>query len=497
MHGSLRTSPRKLSVLRVICASFCFFLLGATVVSADPISLSLWSAPGFTESGNCCQTTTMDYVFTTTVPFQRGRIRASSQIPFSAGNSQDVALYNAGGTELTETWVSPSDPASGGYTWASVPELTLDPGTYAVADYVNGNTMFWSYEWPVTAPGVTWVNEYYSSADPNLGVFDVGPDNNNGVDPNGDQSNIFFGPNVAAETPEPASAAAAWHRAHGPWQVWCATISAKGSHNRRRQICLPQNERGQECPRSRTWVLEIHLNSQFRAPSFRAIVKTATPRGMAVSVSFAQGVLLVLVLHSPQGNHMQFDRRQPCPRHLQPLGRCEGKVDDPVLLNQVASVSDLNHHRALILGVDHPNDGTEGEGGVASRHCIHVVALSARGPAAVEDPPVPGGDSMQNIGPSFFFGLHLQLLRSRLLRNNYWDRHLHWSVRGKGCWWSQKTHICLHGRGRKTYDPSDQSNRRNPGQHAYADGNSQAHVAKFSSYHHPTILLNRQHLLAV
>jgi hypothetical protein len=204
MPRFLRTAPSKLSVLRVICASFCFFLLGANVVSAEPIGFGLWSAPGFTESGNCCQTTTLDYVFTTSVPFNVVALGVYTD-SFTTGNSQDVALYNAGGTELAETWVSPSDPASGGYTWASVPELTLAPGTYAVADYVNGNTMFWFYEWPVTAPGVTWINEYYSSADPNLGVFDVGPDNNNGVDPNGDQSNIFFGPNVAAETPEPSS----------------------------------------------------------------------------------------------------------------------------------------------------------------------------------------------------------------------------------------------------------------------------------------------------
>jgi hypothetical protein len=204
MLSFLRTSPRKLSVLRVICASFCFFLLGVKVVLAEPISFGLWSAPGFTESGNCCQTTTLDYVFTTTVPFNVVDLGVFTD-SFSTTNSQDVALYNAGGTELAETLVNPTDPAWGGYTWASVPALTIEPGTYAVAVAVNGNTMFWSYELPVTVPGVTWVNEYYSSADPNLGVYDVGPDNNNGVDVNGDQSNIFFGPDVAAETPEPAS----------------------------------------------------------------------------------------------------------------------------------------------------------------------------------------------------------------------------------------------------------------------------------------------------
>jgi len=202
MLGFLRTSPRTLSVLRVICASFCFSLLGVTVVSAEPISFGLWSAPGFTESGNCCQTTTLDYVFTTTVPFDVVDLGAFTD-SFSTTNSQDVALYNASGTELAEAWVNPTDPAWGGYTWASISELTIDPVTYAVAVYVNGNTMFWSYELPPTVPGVTWVNEYYSGSD-NSSVYDVGPDNNN-VDPNGDQSNIFFGPDVAAETPEPAS----------------------------------------------------------------------------------------------------------------------------------------------------------------------------------------------------------------------------------------------------------------------------------------------------
>jgi hypothetical protein len=75
-------------------------------------------------------------------------------------NRPQSPIYNASGTELAETWVNPTDPAWGGYTWASIPELTIDPGTYAVAVYVNGNTMFWSYELPPTVPGVTWVNEY-------------------------------------------------------------------------------------------------------------------------------------------------------------------------------------------------------------------------------------------------------------------------------------------------------------------------------------------------
>jgi hypothetical protein len=201
--------PRALSILRVVFASFCFCFLGVTVVLADPIGMSLWSAPGFIESGNCCQSVVFDYVFTTTVPFNVIGLGAYTQ-SFSTGNSQDVALFNAGGTELAEAWVSPTDPSSGGYSWAAIPELTIEPGTYAVAVQVNGNTMFWSYEWPVTVAGVSFVNDYYSGADPALPVYDVGPDNNNGVDPNGlngatnGNPNIYFGPGIEV-SPEPGS----------------------------------------------------------------------------------------------------------------------------------------------------------------------------------------------------------------------------------------------------------------------------------------------------
>jgi hypothetical protein len=194
--GSLR-----LSLLRVTCASLCFFLLGASRASADPISL--WSGPGFTESGNCCQTVVFDYVFTTTVPFNVVDLGVFTQ-SFSTGNSQDVALFNSVGTELAETWVTPNDPTSGGYTWASVPEVTIAPGTYAVAVKVNGNTMFYSDGWPVPVDGVTFVNDYYSGADPSLPVYDVGPNNNNNVDPNGLYPNVFLGPNVGV-SPEPSS----------------------------------------------------------------------------------------------------------------------------------------------------------------------------------------------------------------------------------------------------------------------------------------------------
>jgi hypothetical protein len=194
--GSLR-----LSLLRVTCATVCVFLLGVSKVSADPISL--WSAPVSTQSGNCCQTVVFDYVFTTTLPFNVVDLGVYTQ-SFSTGNSQDVALFNSVGTELAETWVTPSDPTSGGYTWATVPEVAIGPGTYEVAVKVNGNTMFYSYGWPVPVDGVTFVNDYYSSADPNLSVYDVGPNNNNNVDPNGLYPNVFYGPNVGV-SPEPSS----------------------------------------------------------------------------------------------------------------------------------------------------------------------------------------------------------------------------------------------------------------------------------------------------
>jgi hypothetical protein len=195
--GSLR-----LSLLRVTCATFCVFLLGVSKVSADPISL--WSpAAGSTQSSNCCQTVVFDYVFTTTIPFNVVDLGVYSQ-SFSTGNSQDVALFNSVGTELAETWVSPSDPTSGGYSWAPVQEVTIGPGTYEVAVKLNGNTMFYSYGWPVPVNGVTFVNDYYSGADPNLPVYDVGPDNNNNVDPNGLYPNVFYGPNVGV-SPEPSS----------------------------------------------------------------------------------------------------------------------------------------------------------------------------------------------------------------------------------------------------------------------------------------------------
>jgi len=205
MLSFLRTSSRRLSLLRVTSASLFFLLLGVSRVSADPISLSLWSAPGYTESGNCCQTVVFDYVFTTSVPFNVVDLGVFSE-SFSTSNSQDVALFNSVGTELAETWVSPGDPASGGYTWAPVSEVTIDPGTYEVAVKVNGNTMFYSDGWPVPIDGVTFVNDYYSGADPSLTVYDVGPNNNNNVDPNGLYPNVFFGPNIeVTATPEPSS----------------------------------------------------------------------------------------------------------------------------------------------------------------------------------------------------------------------------------------------------------------------------------------------------
>jgi hypothetical protein len=197
----LRTSPRSLSRPRVTCASLFLFFLGVSSASADPIGL--WSAPGFTESGNCCQTVVFDYVFTTSVPFNVVDLGVFTD-SFTTSNSQDVALFNSVGTQLAETWVTPSDSTSGGYTWASVPEVTIDPGTYEVAVKVNGNTMFYSNGWPVAGSGVTFVNDYYSGADPNLPVYDVGPNNNNNVDPNGLYPNVFYGPNVGV-SPEPSS----------------------------------------------------------------------------------------------------------------------------------------------------------------------------------------------------------------------------------------------------------------------------------------------------
>jgi hypothetical protein len=183
----------------VTLASAFLFLLASSSVSAE--SVGLWSAPGSTATGNCCTTTTLDYVFTTTVAFNIVDLGVFTD-SFSTGNSQDVALYDSTGTKLAEAWVTPGDPTSGGYTWASISELTLEPGTYAIAVYVNGNTMFWSDELPVTVPGVTWVNEY-SSGSYNSSVYDVGPSNS--IDPSGDQSNLFYGPGIAAQTPEPSS----------------------------------------------------------------------------------------------------------------------------------------------------------------------------------------------------------------------------------------------------------------------------------------------------
>jgi len=203
MNVVLRSTPRRLSILKATCASLFLFLLSVSAAHADPIGFGLWSAPAFTESSNCCQTVVFDYVFTTSIPFNVIDLGVFSE-SFSTSNSQDVALFNSVGTELAETLVSPGDPTSGGYTWASVPEVTIDPGTYEVAVQLNGNTMFYSDGWPSAVSGVTFVNDYYSGADPSLPVYDVGPDNNNNVDPNGLYPNVFYGPNVGV-SPEPSS----------------------------------------------------------------------------------------------------------------------------------------------------------------------------------------------------------------------------------------------------------------------------------------------------
>lgn len=201
MPRFLRTGSRRLALLRVTSASIFLLIMGVTGASADPIGL--WTAPGSTQSSNCCQEVVFDYVFTTTLPFNVVSLGVYSQ-SFSTSNSQDVGLFNSVGTELAETWVSPSDPTSGGYTWAPVTEVTIDPGTYEVAVKLNGNTMFYSDGWPVPVNGVTFVNDYYSGADPNLPVYDVGPNNNNNVDPDGLYPNVFYGPNVGV-SPEPSS----------------------------------------------------------------------------------------------------------------------------------------------------------------------------------------------------------------------------------------------------------------------------------------------------
>jgi hypothetical protein len=186
-------------------AFLLLIFLGVSTVSAGEFANDVFSAPGFTTSGNCCLTTTFTYDFTVSSTIFIGGLGAySASFTNPNGQPEDVALYDGSGTELVSGWISSTDPSENGYNWISIPTLALDPGNYALSVYANGNELLWSYEQPITNDGVTWVNEYYSDSYSNdYQVFDVTATNNNNTDDEGADGNFYYGPNMSI-VPEPS-----------------------------------------------------------------------------------------------------------------------------------------------------------------------------------------------------------------------------------------------------------------------------------------------------
>jgi hypothetical protein len=109
--------------------------------------------------------------------------------------SEQVGLYNSGGTLLASATVTLGDPEVSGYLFQSVTPVVLPAGTYTVVAFTNGNE--WDYGGaPLSAGGVTFLSSDYDYT--NSLAFPTSTTN---------AASGYYGPTISIQTaaPEPGT----------------------------------------------------------------------------------------------------------------------------------------------------------------------------------------------------------------------------------------------------------------------------------------------------
>ena len=168
---------------------------------------------------------------------------------------------------------------------------------------------------------------------------------------------------------------------------------------------------------------------------------------------------LLFMPRSSQRKNLQFDRGDPGLGHRQFLGGRIGEVDDASLVTKISTIRNPNHHRPFVLQIHHPDHRAERQSRMAGSHRIHVKSFSAGRMAAIEYPPIPGGDSVEHFSriTSCGFPRRNQGRRRACYRNR----------RGSGCRWPGKHRIRMHCPRGDTYHHRGQRNRRSSRQQPY------------------------------